>query len=272
MAIKNQAEYLSRMSSSPDKFKVAKDYCPRKIKRALDVGCADGAVTRYLASLFPHINFKGIDINRSFINQARVKASAQALKNVKFELIQLRDLLERSERFGAIFFLSVLHEFYSYGEGMAAVAEAVADARELLTIDGRIIIRDMILPESSKQSLHQIKSLVSKVLIAQPTLGTYIEQFKDRYGSLDSLYKFNHFLLKSPYVDNWQYELAENYVGVTFEQYQALFDLLDLKIKRQESYLIPYLASKWVKEFNFTRSEISLLKSTGVIIVTRKQH
>ena len=86
-------------------------------KSVLDVGCADGAVTLAMAEIFPKIKFLGIDLNKHFLSRATGQAKTKKLKNVKFEKIYLRDLLARFEKFDAVSFVSVLHEFFTYGEG-----------------------------------------------------------------------------------------------------------------------------------------------------------
>lgn len=61
-------------------------------------------------------------------------------------------MLARELRYDVVTFMSVLHEFYTYGEGTSSVVKALSDAHEILKNNGRIILRDMILPEYLKSS------------------------------------------------------------------------------------------------------------------------
>src|SRR3989344_6290206 len=143
--VRNASGYLARMAKPlQEKLRVAR-YFPRDAKTVVDVGCADGTVTLALARLFPHIRFLGVDLDKGFIVRAQERAQKEGVSNVGFERIYLRDLLARPEKFDAVLFISVLHEFHTYGEGISSVLKALSDAHELLRIGGEIVIRDMIL-------------------------------------------------------------------------------------------------------------------------------
>jgi len=96
------------------------NYIDTDAEYILDVGCADGAVTLAMAELFPDKRFLGIDLDGDFIEQAKSGAEKRNLNNVRFEKIYLRELLDRDERFDTVTFISVLHEFFSYGEGISS--------------------------------------------------------------------------------------------------------------------------------------------------------
>ena len=129
--IKDQEIYLSRISKPlQEKLRVVK-YIPKWAKTILDVGCADGTVTFALAKLFPNVQFLGIDLNENFIKKAKQQVVDEDIKNVKFECVYLRQILNRTERFDSVIFVSVLHEFFSYGEGISSVLKAVSDAHEM---------------------------------------------------------------------------------------------------------------------------------------------
>src|SRR5512138_3688441 len=113
--IANRQIYLERMAKPlREKLRIA-EYLPFSARKILDVGCADGAVTLAMARLFPDTEFHGIDLDEGFI--ANAKAAAE-VPNATFERVYLRDLLARPERYEAVTFVSVLHEFFTYGEGI----------------------------------------------------------------------------------------------------------------------------------------------------------
>lgn len=247
-----------------EKMRVA-EYIPHDASRILDVGCADGTVTKALAGLFPRASVRGIDLDEEFI--AKAKEGVAAGKGTpEFERIYLRQMLDRPERYDAVTFVSVLHEFYSYGEGMSSVLKAVADAYELLKPGEKIIIRDMILQDAAKTA--SADSIIEKVR-ANVAMAPLITDFERAHGPMTTLYSVNHFLLKYFYTDNWERECPEHYVPVTREQYEQLFNLLGADLEHKETYLIPFLRDKWKADFGLTDEELRQLFST-TILVARK--
>jgi 2-polyprenyl-3-methyl-5-hydroxy-6-metoxy-1,4-benzoquinol methylase len=254
--MKDSPGYLSRMSNSlGDKLRIG-EFLAASGESVLDVGCADGAVTKALASSMPGNRFKGIDIDASFIAFAKNDPEPNAV----FRCCFLRDLLLTEERFSAVTFMSVLHEFFSYGSGITSVVKALADARELLTSEGRIIIRDMALPKPGSELI----SVVHKVR-NQTAFAKQLQDFEVCFGEL-SIHSVNHFLLKYFYTNNWERECPENYTPVSFEEYREIFNVLRMDVHHAESYLLPFLKDKWAQDFQLSPEETAMLNSTAVIV------
>ena len=109
--IVNPNRYLERMSKPlQEKLKVAK-FIPEGTKTVLDVGCADGTVTLALAEMYPEIKFVGIDLNKEFIEDAKIKAAGKT--NVSFENVYLRERLSNPERFDVVLFLVRSESFFA---------------------------------------------------------------------------------------------------------------------------------------------------------------
>ncbi len=264
--IANEDLYLSRMSKPlQEKLKVAK-YIPRGAKTVLDVGCADGTITIALAEMFPEIKFVGIDLNRDFIELAKKKG--ERLKNVSFENVYLRERLSGKDRFDVVLFCSVLHEFYTYGEGISTVVKALADAHEILKAKGTLIIRDMILYNYASQSQLWLTEMIEKVKGKNDVKILFFD-FEKIFKEVVNVKRLNHFLLKYMYADNWDRECRENYVPVSFEEYDQIFNLLGMKVLFQRSSTIPYLKNKWQTDFAFTDDELESLRSTGIIVARK---
>ena len=264
--IANPQIYLERMSKPlQEKLRVTK-FFPENTKTVLDVGCADGTLTIALAEMYPNINFVGIDLSREFIDIAKEKATGK--NNVKFENIYLRERLNIPERFDVVLFCSVLHEFFSYGEGISTVVKALADAHEILNPKGTLIIRDMILFDYMSQSDLWLSKIEDKVK-GKVEMRDLITDFENNFGDVGSIKQLNHFLLKYMYEDNWQREVKENYVPVTFEKYDRILKLLGMKDQYRESYTIPYLENKWREDFSLSDDEISCMRTTGIIVAEK---
>lgn len=257
--------YLSRLAKPlQEKLKI-KEFIPRSSRNILDVGCADGVVTQALAKIFPQTNFLGIDLNPDFISLAKNKSTNQ--KNVSFRNIYLRDLLAKKDKFDTIIFCSVLHEFFSYGEGLTSVVKAISDAYELLNPGGKIIIRDMVLSETAKSDKVAFRSAFAKI---KSTLSQDILRgFEKLHGRIENSYQLNHLLLKYWYTENWDREGPENYVPVSEEKYLTLFSLLNLEIEHLSFYTIEFVKNKWISDFNLSVEELSLFRSTGILVSRR---
>lgn len=257
--------YLARMGKPlQEKLKVLKYFYNEG--SVVDVGCANGVVTMALAEMLPGCNFLGIDLDEGFVEEAK-KNNTKA-EQVKFECVYLRELLEREKKYEMVSFMSVLHEFYSYGEGVSSVVKAVADAHELLKPGGRIVIRDMVLEGFNRRNSYKVAEMKKKIR----ERGEYVKElddFEKYWGEIKSVAELNHWLLKYMYADNWEREMRENYVGVSFEDYERIFSVLGLRILAKESYLLPYLENKWRDDFGFDETEMGLLKSTGILVVEK---
>lgn len=250
-----------------EKLRVAK-FFPAGTKTVLDVGCADGVLTLAFAEMFPEIRFVGIDLNPEFIEIAKTKIGDRT--NVSFEHGYLRERLANPERFDVVLFCSVLHEFFSYGEGISTIVKALADAHEILRPGGTLIIRDMVLFDYMAKSDLWIAKMIGKVK-NKPEMNLLIADFEKYFGEIKTTNQLNHFLLKYKYTDNWARECPENYTSVSFEQYDRILGLLGMRDQHRESYTIPYLTGIWKEDFGLDDDELSCLRSTGIIVAEKEE-
>jgi 2-polyprenyl-3-methyl-5-hydroxy-6-metoxy-1,4-benzoquinol methylase len=266
----NREIYLERMAKPlREKLRVAR-YIHPGAKTILDVGCADGAVTLALAELNPDKRFLGIDLDADFIALASERATERGLANVSFKRVYLRELLARAERYDTVLFISVLHEFFSYGEGISSVLKALADAEELLVPGGDIVIRDMILLEYSKRTDYLVDAMLTRIA-EKGTLDARLRDFTQFFGPVKSVYALNHFLLKYMYEENWEREGPEHYVPVTVETYETIFSLLGMELVLRDSQLLPFLRQKWIADFGFGEDELAPLISTGFLVARKRK-
>jgi 2-polyprenyl-3-methyl-5-hydroxy-6-metoxy-1,4-benzoquinol methylase len=266
--LQNRSIYLDRMSKPlKEKLRVT-NYIDTDAEYILDVGCADGTVTLAMAELFPDKKFLGIDLDGDFIEQAKSGARERGLLNVRFEKIYLRELLDRDERFDTVTFISVLHEFFSYGEGISSVLKALADAEELLKPGGDIVIRDMVLREYTKNTTYLAPVLLDKIR-ANHDIALRMDDVAQHFGPINTIYAINHFLLKYFYTENWPRESREHYVPVTIEQYQQIFALLGMEVILEDQQLLTFLKEAWITDFGFNDIELDPLKSTGFLVARK---
>ena len=268
-AIADWQVYLERMAKPlQEKLRVAR-FLPPRGAAVMDVGCADGTVTCALATLFPANAVLGIDLSDPFLDLAKQRTAQDGLTNVRFERVYLRELLARPERFDGVVFCSVLHEFYTYGEGISSVLKALADAHELLRPGGVIVIRDMILRAYTRHATLRCDSMRAKIEATCPA--SVVADFIRFFGPLDTVYAINHLLLKYWYTENWVREGPEHYVPVRFEDYAQVFRLLGMRLQITEELTLPFLRDKWRRDFGFTEDELDGLRSTGILVAQKAQ-
>lgn len=271
--------YADRLgASAPDKLRVL-DLVPEGARDLLDVGCCDGQFTRLAASRRPGTRFKGIDLDEGFVRQANIALVDEWNRDggrnmMEFKRVYLRELLAREQRYDAVIFVSVLHEFFSYGEGISSVLKALADAHELLRSGGVIVIRDMVLREYASRSTFKVHEISWEIEAALETdeehvrWQTFTHKGED-YGIPATLEEVNHYLLKSGYADNWENEILEDYTAASLEQYERIFSLLGMSVEYEEGYLLPYLREKWRERFGLSDEELRALLSTGLIVARK---
>ena len=146
-ANKDHNRYLNRMALSANES--TKYLLPSFFegkKRILDVGCADGVMMEKLQELNPNAEILGIDLCKESINTAREKGLNAIYGDIR--------TITTGYKFDGILFSSVLHEISSYDEnkpgGIIPIYRALVNAREMLTDDGIIIIRDGVKDTNSQ--------------------------------------------------------------------------------------------------------------------------
>src|SRR5262249_1149167 len=98
--------YLEKMSHSlQEKLKIT-NYIDRPEGRFLDVGCADGTVTKALAHIFPEAGITGIDIQGDFIEEASREPGEPMFGRPTFEKAYLWEMRERGKKYDVVSFIS----------------------------------------------------------------------------------------------------------------------------------------------------------------------
>ena len=222
------------------------------VKCVIDFGCADGAMIRYLAPLFPDIYFIGYDINNELIR--RGQNTAPFYSNVQFYCKHPHSSLAAFISFTkdkfkpdeiCINFSSVLHEVYSSTGGIADIQSLIKELQPRY-----ITIRDMYCDEHLQFTIPTYKDVWGP-LPSGPT-----RQFEQTFGPLTDWHGMTHFLMKLQWLDNgWDEEMEENYYSWTIEKF--LDDIGGGYVPGFECrYQLPYLSEKWKNEYGWYNPDI----------------
>ena len=106
----------------------------------VDVGCADAFFTQSLLQECKKV--VGIDISPEIVKMAQAEWP-KCQDDIEFRVANVENFTEPVDN---VVCSSVLHEVYSYGEGLKSVGRAIANIHKNLNSRGRIIIRDFIKP------------------------------------------------------------------------------------------------------------------------------
>lgn len=224
------------------------------IKVIMDYGCADGALIRFLAPLFPEIVFIGYDKSKDMLERAIAETIDD---NVYFttRLSVFQDWLGDKGWTAdqcIINLSSVIHEVYSYAEG-----NEVEEFWQFVNEYGfkYIVIRDMGLDETAHRSA--FKEDLIKVRSHYPQ--DKIREFESIHGSICDNYNLIHFLLKYRYTDNWDREVRENYLPITVEkmanQISSHYELI-----YHDHYILLFFASVVKRDFDITLKDYTHVK------------
>jgi len=111
--------------------------CLRQRRKVLDVGCGFGLFGCYFASLYPEMQYRGVDLDAGRIEAARCTASRLGLNNVCFERADARTLAI-DEEYDAVMMIDLLHHIDD-----AAKHRLLELCAGHLRLHGRLIIKDV---------------------------------------------------------------------------------------------------------------------------------
>ena len=221
-------------------------------KCVIDFGCADGAMIRYLAKLFPETTFIGYDISPVLI--ARARSTPPFLHNIMYFTEAEREGMmgwiegKFEPRELCINFSSVLHEVFSSTGGADVIAEMIEDLHPQY-----ITIRDMYCDEPFPIVGDQIDKIFKPIWDKLPD--KYCLEFLHKFGVIMTWKDLTHLLMKLQWINNgWEDEMKENYYSWNIEQF---LDLVKDYIPAFEArYQLPYLSEKWKQLYNWYNPDI----------------
>lgn len=179
----------------------------------VDFGSADGQMLKFLSEVKPELKLIGYDIDENMIKSSKKKYPNFVFFDKWEDVIRILETNEYRNLNKALLLSSVIHEIYSYSGGKNIKKFWNDQAfNDKFTY---VIIRDMIPSvESEKGNLLDIH--IDK--IKEKSNPKYLKEFENYWGSINTNFRtLLHWLLKYKYTDNWDRELKENYLPITFE-------------------------------------------------------
>lgn len=226
------------------------------VKCIVDYGCANGALIAFIAPLFPDILFFGYDKNGMMIDSAieKNKNNKNAYFSQKINALDnfLNEKnLKRSDC--ALLLSSIIHEIYSY-----LTKDEVWDFWKYVNDSGfkYIIIRDMCVNEAADRSSLKEDVIKVKALSSRSKL----KQFESFFGSVDNNKNLIHYLLKTPFSENWEREVRENYLPHPVEYIAGMVYNPEYELIYFDNYILPYVAERVKKDFDITIKDYTHVK------------
>ena len=203
--------------------------------KIVDVGCATGSLVSLLAKEFPESDIIGIEAVRRFYEYSKMQEYGNPF--VFFYRRNITDQNFKENTINTFIYSSVMHEIYSY-IGERAMKEVLKHAYVQLSFGGRIIIRDVVGPDSPDGVI--LMELNNKDGKAEGNIGElsthakffrFAKDFKPRRVKFSEeaingkkFIKLNRrdayeYISKMSYVDNWESEMREEFGFYTFDQW-----------------------------------------------------
>tara|TARA_R110000772_G_scaffold95789_1_gene194127 strand:- start:1774 stop:2598 length:825 start_codon:yes stop_codon:yes gene_type:complete len=210
----------------------------------VDFGCANGALLSVIEKRKPNVKIIGYDLDTTMLDSARSYLNKDVLLTNNWNEV-LNEL--KNYKTPLLNLSSVIHEVYSYSS-----SRDIKDFWETRAFNEHfeyVVIRDML--PSSKVDNIDPKTFKEDVDRVKETFDPYyLESFETQWGSLyDSYRTFIHFLLKYRYTNNWEREVNENYVPVSFETVKTKIPS-NYKIVYEDHFVLPFIQNKVIEDFN----------------------
>ncbi len=281
----NEIEYINTMNSSLNNKKILIDYIVGK--NVLDIGPGGGVILDLIEEYDNNINLYGIDISENICEELKKKKEKEN-KNwtiIKGDALYLENYFEEKSM-DTIIFSSIIHEMFSYIEynekkfNIETVIKVLKSAYNLLSIGGRIIIRDGI--KTEPENKFRIIEFKDKKDIS--ILNNYCMDFKGRsvtYEKIDD-YKVKmlvndamEFLYTYTWGENsYSLEVQEQFGYLTPSEYRELIiqnlpnaNIIELKSFLQSGYEENLLNKITLYDENMNVTKLP--NSTCIIVIER---
>lgn len=237
----------------------------------LELGCGNGAYLQTLpADRLAQTTAVDMNANLLLKAQANLRELARLVTFKRANMLRYDFLdLFQDESFDNIVLCSVLHELYSeartealaeHKDEMAAEHNArkvitflLENIWDLLAVGGRLIIRDGCKAPDDDVTIRfknaEVRQVFAKFVDDHPWFITYTEL---DYGVTLNLQDAYEFLTKYFYTENWDVEVLERFGWCNYNDIIAMLGAKQLQTIEVDSYLIPWLGSKWAQDFKLS--------------------
>lgn len=227
--------YLHRMQKSVLDKMFFMDKVFEPFTTIVDFGCANGELIKALHAFWDGYRYVGYDLSAEMIAAAR--------ENVpQAEFTCDWDELPCDPRQSLINISSTIHEVYSYG---TEVDVALFWQRVFSSGFRYVTIRDMMLPRAAQGpvdpgDLQRVRG--------NPRYARQLAEYEAVWGEIRTQHQLVHYLLKYTYTQNWEREVRENYLPVTWEEMLSLIPD-NYRITWQQHAPLPYIAWQVKRDF-----------------------
>lgn len=238
--------YADRMGVIANEKAALLRYAPRDAI-VLDYGCGEGDVIETARRLRPDLHFIGYDAYAPVIATANHKHLGKVVFTADED-----DAFARAARHTGpkvLFMSSVVHEVVSF-YGHAGFLNILNKAARF----DQVIVRDMAY-EDGADTLPDV---------TPPVLATngFADALYARWGGRDTAAGVAHLMLKARYPDNWDAELAENYMPYAYTDLVKIVSAGFPRVIHQEYRLPPFLAEEFARVYGrvpLTKTHINLI-------------
>jgi trans-aconitate methyltransferase len=229
--MRNFETYFERMSANlNEKLDFIIQALPKiDVYQVIDFGCANGATTEALATLFPEMYFVGVD--RTDVVRSNNKNNT--FKNITY----VDDLSCLIMEDSTVLLLSVLHEIFSFHVDPLQFLNQFKGAKH-------IFIRDMKFTPTEKDTM--------KFKCGDERMFEKFLETRKNFGKKE----YAEYLLKRRYEDNFNEELKENYFSVDWKEVSSyLYAYLGLHCEEEYEYMNEFLEEDIRKEMRVELSD-----------------
>lgn len=229
----------------------------------VDFGCADGALIQNLIGIFGNksCRYVGYDCSETMIAFAKTSFSGGPSDSVEFtsdwNTVE-QDIIEwKKLRYKTVLILSsVIHEIYSY-----ETEESIKEFWEKTKDFDIVVIRDMMYADTIKRESDQDSTIRIRKGSSSSAL-RYLEQFEERWGSIDENKNLVHYLLKYRYTINWERECNENYFPISIKTLiDKMEGTLGFVLDYFEKFRVKFIEEKIYEDFGIVLEDTTHIKA-----------